>query len=79
MDVPSRDFVLAGSLEELKAKGRLVLHGGAKKNSLGSSRRPRGQVAFVGGCETKDKNDIVRDKKLTVDLAKYDVERAEYR
>jgi predicted ATPase len=27
MDVPSRDFVLAGSLEELKAKGRLVLHG----------------------------------------------------
>ena len=28
MDVPSREFVLAGSLEELKAKGRLVLHGG---------------------------------------------------
>jgi nitrite reductase/ring-hydroxylating ferredoxin subunit len=27
MDVPSRQFVLAGSLEELKAKGRLVLHG----------------------------------------------------
>jgi nitrite reductase/ring-hydroxylating ferredoxin subunit len=27
MDVPSRDFVLAGGLEELKAKGRLVLHG----------------------------------------------------
>jgi nitrite reductase/ring-hydroxylating ferredoxin subunit len=27
MDVPSREFVLAGSLEELKAKGRLVLHG----------------------------------------------------
>ena len=26
MDVPSREFVLAGSLEELKAKGRLVLH-----------------------------------------------------
>ena len=28
MDVPSREFVLARSLEELKAKGRLVLHGG---------------------------------------------------
>jgi nitrite reductase/ring-hydroxylating ferredoxin subunit len=28
MDVPSREFVLAGSLEELKAKGRLVLRGG---------------------------------------------------
>jgi nitrite reductase/ring-hydroxylating ferredoxin subunit len=28
MDVPRREFVLAGSLEELKAKGRLVLHGG---------------------------------------------------
>ena len=28
MDVPSREFVLAGSLEELKAKGQLVLHGG---------------------------------------------------
>jgi len=28
MDVPSREFVLAGSLDELKAKGRLVLHGG---------------------------------------------------
>jgi nitrite reductase/ring-hydroxylating ferredoxin subunit len=28
MDVPSREFVLAGSVEELKAKGRLVLHGG---------------------------------------------------
>jgi len=27
MDLPSREFVLAGSLEELKAKGRLVLHG----------------------------------------------------
>jgi nitrite reductase/ring-hydroxylating ferredoxin subunit len=27
MDVPSREFVLAGSLEELKAKGRIVLHG----------------------------------------------------
>jgi hypothetical protein len=28
MDVPSRKLVRAGSLEELKAKGRLVLHGG---------------------------------------------------
>jgi nitrite reductase/ring-hydroxylating ferredoxin subunit len=27
MDVPSREFVLAGSLEELKARGRLVVHG----------------------------------------------------
>ena len=27
MDVPSREFVVAGTLEELKAKGRLVLHG----------------------------------------------------
>jgi hypothetical protein len=28
MELPIREFVLAGSLEELKAKGRLVLHGG---------------------------------------------------
>jgi nitrite reductase/ring-hydroxylating ferredoxin subunit len=28
MDVPSKEFVLAGRLEELKSKGRLVLHGG---------------------------------------------------
>ena len=28
MDVPNREFVLVGSLEELEAKGRLVLHGG---------------------------------------------------
>jgi nitrite reductase/ring-hydroxylating ferredoxin subunit len=28
MDVPNKEFALAGSLEELKAKGRLVLHGG---------------------------------------------------
>ena len=28
MDVASREFVLAGSFEELKAKGRLVVHGG---------------------------------------------------
>jgi hypothetical protein len=28
MDVPEREFLAAGSLEELKAKGRLVLHGG---------------------------------------------------
>ena len=28
MDVPSREFMLAGSLDEVKAKGRLVLHGG---------------------------------------------------
>jgi nitrite reductase/ring-hydroxylating ferredoxin subunit len=28
MDVPNREFVLAGSVEELRAKGRLVLHGG---------------------------------------------------
>jgi hypothetical protein len=27
MDAPNREFVLAGSLEELKAKGQLVLHG----------------------------------------------------
>src|SRR5262247_1960257 len=27
MDAPNREFALAGSLEELKAKGRLVLHG----------------------------------------------------
>jgi nitrite reductase/ring-hydroxylating ferredoxin subunit len=27
MDVPSREFVFAGSFAELKAKGRLVLHG----------------------------------------------------
>jgi nitrite reductase/ring-hydroxylating ferredoxin subunit len=28
MDVPAKEFVLAGSLEELKAKGRFVVHGG---------------------------------------------------
>jgi nitrite reductase/ring-hydroxylating ferredoxin subunit len=28
MDVANKEFVIAGSLEELKAKGRLVLHGG---------------------------------------------------
>ena len=27
MDVPNADFTLAGSLEDLKAKGRLVVHG----------------------------------------------------
>ena len=28
MDAPSKEFALAGSLEELKVKGRLVVHGG---------------------------------------------------
>ncbi|KRR03558.1 hypothetical protein CP49_25235 [Bradyrhizobium valentinum] len=28
MDMPSKKFALAGSLEELKIKGRLVVHGG---------------------------------------------------
>jgi nitrite reductase/ring-hydroxylating ferredoxin subunit len=28
MDAPNKEFTLAGSLDELKAKGRLVLHGG---------------------------------------------------
>ena len=28
MDVPTKEFVLVGSLEELKAKGRFVVHGG---------------------------------------------------
>jgi nitrite reductase/ring-hydroxylating ferredoxin subunit len=28
MDAPNKEFTLAGSLEELKAKGRLVVHGG---------------------------------------------------
>ena len=27
MDAPNQEFALAGSLEELKAKGRLVVHG----------------------------------------------------
>jgi hypothetical protein len=27
MDAPSKEFALAGSLEELKLKGRLVVHG----------------------------------------------------
>ena len=27
MDAPNKEFALAGSLEELKAKGRLVVHG----------------------------------------------------
>ena len=34
MDVPNREFVPAGSLEELKAKGRLVLRGGVKSHLL---------------------------------------------
>ena len=28
MDTPSKEFALAGSLEELKIKGQLVVHGG---------------------------------------------------
>jgi len=28
MDMPSKEFALAGSLEELKIKGQLVVHGG---------------------------------------------------
>jgi nitrite reductase/ring-hydroxylating ferredoxin subunit len=28
MDAPNKEFMFAGSLEELKAKGRLILHGG---------------------------------------------------
>ena len=27
MEAPSKEFALAGSLEELKLKGRLVVHG----------------------------------------------------
>jgi hypothetical protein len=27
MDAPNKEFVLAGRLEEFKAKGRLVVHG----------------------------------------------------
>ena len=27
MDAPNKEFAFAGSLEELKAKGRLVVHG----------------------------------------------------
>src|SRR5215471_5890408 len=30
MDAPSKEFALAGSLEELKLKGRLVVHGGRR-------------------------------------------------
>jgi len=30
MDAPNKEFALAGSLEELKAKGRLVVHGGRR-------------------------------------------------
>ena len=28
MDMPSKEFALAGTLEELKIKGQLVVHGG---------------------------------------------------
>jgi hypothetical protein len=28
MDSPNKEFTLAGSLEQLKTKGRLVVHGG---------------------------------------------------
>ena len=27
MDVPNTDFTLAGTLEEVRAKGRIVVHG----------------------------------------------------
>src|SRR5215471_6603749 len=30
MDAPNKEFALAGSLEELKLKGRLVVHGGRR-------------------------------------------------
>ncbi len=30
MDVPTRDLLLAGKLEDLKARGRLVVHGGPR-------------------------------------------------
>jgi len=30
MDVPTKEFLLAGGLEELKARGRLVVHGGPR-------------------------------------------------
>jgi hypothetical protein len=34
MDAPNQEFALAGSLEELKAKGRLVVHGGSRGPQL---------------------------------------------
>jgi hypothetical protein len=38
MDIPTTDFVRAGSLEELKAKGRLVVHG---------PHRPSGAISLA--------------------------------
>ena len=38
MDIPTTDFVRAGSLEELKAKGRLVMHPAAESPDLFAAR-----------------------------------------
>jgi hypothetical protein len=37
MDAPNKEFALAGSLEELKAKGRLVVHGSHVRSSLSTT------------------------------------------
>ena len=41
MDTPATDFVCAGSLEELKAKGRLVVHGPHRSGDKNASRELR--------------------------------------
>ena len=41
MDAPSKEFALAGSLEELKIKGRLVVHGGHRPIRIGLTAKVR--------------------------------------
>jgi hypothetical protein len=40
MNVPNTDFTLAGTLEELKAKGRLVVHGSCQSLTVSVAIRP---------------------------------------
>jgi hypothetical protein len=41
MDAPNKEFTLAGSLEELKAKGRLVVHGSHREYQAAVLRAAR--------------------------------------
>ena len=40
MDVPNTDFTLAGTIEEVKAKGRIVLHGPHRPPPPADQMRP---------------------------------------
>ena len=47
MDMPTKEFVLAGSLEELRAKGRLVLHGNHRVAAHSPTERAALQTADI--------------------------------